>query len=46
MLEKIYHMANSKKYSFNKGGIGGVFKFGKGIQSYYDCMLGVDSNLI
>lgn len=33
---------NSKKYSFSKSGIGGVFKFNTGIQDYYDCMVGVE----
>ena len=33
--------ANSKKYTFSKTGVGGVFNFGSGIQSYYDCMNGV-----
>lgn len=37
--------ANSKKYSFSKSGIGGVFSFNTGIQSYYDCMNGVELKL-
>lgn len=36
---------NSKKYSFSKSGIGGVFSFDTGIQDYYDCMNGVELNL-
>ncbi len=38
--------ANSKKYSFSKSGIGGVFSFNTGIQSYYDCMKGVSVKLV
>ena len=33
--------ADSKKYTFNKNGIGGVFQFDDGIQDYYDHMNGV-----
>lgn len=39
---KTISLANSKKYSFSKAGIGGVFKFNTGIQTYYDCMPGVE----
>lgn len=38
--------ANSKKYSFSKYGVGGVFSFNAGIQDYYDCMKGVSLNLV
>lgn len=43
--KKSISLANSKKYSFSRSGIGGVFKFEPGIQDYYDCMLGVSLNL-
>lgn len=42
---KTISYANSKKYTFSKTGIGGVFSFNTGIQDYYDCMLGVQTNL-
>lgn len=40
--KKAISSTNSKKYSFSKSGIGGVFKFNTGIQDYYDCMVGVE----
>lgn len=43
--KKAISNANSKKYSFSKTGIGGVFNFETGIQSYYDCMAGVELSL-
>lgn len=43
--KKAISLANSKKYSFSRTGIGGVFKFDSGIQDYYDCMLGVQLKL-
>ncbi len=39
--KKAISEANSRKYTFSKTGVGGVFNFGSGIQSYYDCMNGV-----
>lgn len=43
--KKSISYANSKKYSFSKYGVGGVFSFENGIQDYYDCMLGVELSL-
>lgn len=37
--------SNSNKYNFSKSGVGGVFNFNASIQSYYDCMLGVEFSL-
>lgn len=43
--KKTISLANSRKYSFNSGGYGGVFDFDSSVTSYYDGMSGVSATL-
>jgi len=43
--KKSISLANSRKYSFNAGGYGGVFLFDSSVASYYDAMGGVKITL-
>lgn len=43
--KKTISLANSRKYSFNSGGYGNVFRFEESVKDYYDAMGGVKLTL-
>lgn len=43
--KKTISLANSRKYTFNSAGYGGVFDFDSSVSSYYDGMSGVSATL-
>lgn len=43
--KKTITLANSRKYSFNSGGYGGVFLFESGVKDYYDAMGGIKTTI-